>query len=146
MRSKLKWYYVLLAFAVVGVLATAILRILTPPPIPVPTTTFTSSSVGNTTTQFRNLTYTGTSIKFPSSLPVGLVEPSTDTPSSLIDSLVTRYQLSQHPNLDFIWLGQAKSLTYDKNSNVAILSLVEITPLQNSQPSSPFPTQETIAK
>jgi hypothetical protein len=146
MRSKLKWYYVLLGFAVVGVVVTAIIRILTPPPISVPTTTFTSKSVGDASIQYRNLSYTGSKPNFPNSLPIGLVQPSTDTPSTLLDSLISSFQLTQHPNLTFIWLGQGKSLTYDSASNVATLSLAENTTPPTTSSSTPFPSDEAITK
>jgi hypothetical protein len=57
--NRLKWYYVLLFFAVVGVVTTAIIRIITPPAVPVPVTTLLEQSVGDTSVIYINLAFVG---------------------------------------------------------------------------------------
>lgn len=146
MPKKITWYYVLLFFAITGVLVTAVLRILTPPIAEVPATEFLQRSVGNTAITYRNLKYEGAEFAPPASLPVAQLQPSSDTTDSLLQSIIDEYNLIPHPRAKNLWQRDNLSLSYNPQSQQASLTFGVLPFPEETTFSSPFPQDQAAAK
>lgn len=121
-RPLPKWVWLLVAVAAVILVIAAVIRVLTPPPIEVPTTTFQSTNLNNTTTNFTNITFSGTTPQFPESLPVAQAQASPITLQAVVDRFITRFKLEPVPQATGMWSGSVYTLTVDPTDQQTILT------------------------
>jgi hypothetical protein len=138
---QLRWYYLLLLFAVVGVVVANVLKILTPPPLAVPETPLLTQQLNDVQPVFRNLNFTGQAPTFPSSLTVATYQPSSAATTDLLTPLITKYSLTPHPAVPNLWSSSTQSLFWRTSTNVVELSLITPTTIEAS---GPFPTSEAV--
>lgn len=109
-----KWLRALGIFAVVGVLLTIVLRLITPPSPEIPKTDFVFTNQTSGTTTFANIRFTGDFTPPTSSLPIASIQASQTTLDYVRDSLIEQYELQQVVGISGLWQGPEYTLTYNE--------------------------------
>ncbi len=100
-----KWWWILLIFVAVGLLIAAILRVLTPPEVPVPLTSFSTTNYDQTQTVFSRVTFSGEKKAFPTSLPIHTAT-SNQTTTDVVAFLAQQYNLVNQNKVNETWRNQ----------------------------------------
>ncbi len=79
--------------AVILLIISAILRVLTPPPVQIPTTALTTTNIRNLPASFHNLTFSGSPIHIPNQLSIAKITSLSALSPDVINKIVTDFNL-----------------------------------------------------
>lgn len=115
------WKVLILLFAVVAVVLSALIRVLTPAATSVPETSFMTTGFSNVKTTFSNVVFSG-SYQADDKVFYVYDADQVDTSSDILPKLLSRFNLQPHPTAKNVWLGAEYSLTFDKSLNFYTLT------------------------
>jgi hypothetical protein len=128
-KIKLAWYHYLIILAAVVLIISSIIRVLTPTPT-ITNPNLSQSNYDNTTSIFSGARFVGQPIAIPKELGAYSLTQN-KTQDSLLQQIITKYNLKQNPDYPQYWNGQKYSLFHDEERNRFLLS-------KNQDPNSVF--------
>ncbi len=141
----LSWPLKLGIIAFVLTICAIVLKLLTPPKLPVIST---PSSIGKnfdgSTSQFHALTFTGNLPSFPATLPVYTTASSEQASQNIVTGLMKKYALKPHAISKNIWLNDNYSLV--KNPTLGTYVFSNSPPLTSSSPKTASDTTTSISE
>lgn len=115
------WYYYFGGLCALLLIISAVLRVLTPPPIPIHQSPTLTQNYDGTKTTFQNIQFTGNPPQLPTQLSIAKAAPSSLTTEKITGQFIDKFQLkplAQPPN---VWVGKDYSLTKDEGMGFFIL-------------------------
>jgi len=114
---KNRWVTILLVFSLVGLIATAIFRLITPTEPVAPKTEFITTNQAGGSTSFNNIRFTGSPPSPIESLPLATIQPSQTTLDYVREQLIANYQLQQVVGISGLWSGNTHTLSYNEEAD-----------------------------
>lgn len=111
------WLWILLVFTLIGLVLTAIFRLLTPQTPVIPKTEFISTNTSGGSTTFSNIRFTGTFTSAVAQLPVATIQPSQTSLDYVRSSLIEKFDLQQIVGLSGVWQGELYTLAYNPHGD-----------------------------
>lgn len=121
-----RWVQILIIFAVIGVIASFILRLITPQLLTVPASDFINSNTQWQSVSFENIVFEGLPPQIPTTLPLATVSPSQTTLDYVLGQLIATYGLEQVIGDESFWRGPTHSLAYDSFADEYLLYAASI--------------------
>lgn len=115
-----KWYVA--GIVTVMILITGFIRAITPDAPVVNESTFITTNLNNTTTQYHDITFVGREPLFPEKLPLAVAEPQNIAASQLEAIFINAFKLKQHDRAPNLWIGDTHSLTIQETTSEYTLS------------------------
>lgn len=110
---KTRWLTILVVLAIVGILATVILRLITPATTQIPKTDFVSTNQSGSLTSFSGVKFTGNYSSDIASLPPAVMQPSQTTLDYIKNQLIEKNDLQQAVGIESLWRGNNYTLSYN---------------------------------
>ena len=109
---RFNWMMGLGVLVAAGLILTAVLRILTPPPTQkvIPTPRLTQTNFDLSHSRFSNVIYSGPNFTPPETLPALAATTDTKTSQLITAQLINKYQLLPHPKSANVWTNGRYSL------------------------------------
>lgn len=111
------WLKVLVVFAVVGLIVTIVLRLITPAAPVIPKTEFISTNQSGGVTDFSGINFTGSYTSVVTALAPAAVSPSQTTLDYIKNQLIENYQLAQVIGSPSLWTSDRYTLSYNEASD-----------------------------
>ena len=121
-----RWPKILFFLAIIGVVATTILQLITPPETEVPPTTITSTNFVDTTTHFNNIKFSGEGISVETELPILQKEKILISEPEIKQNLLNAFSLKPYEKKENIWVGPQHSMLKPENKSTYVVNLLEI--------------------
>jgi hypothetical protein len=113
---KKKWYLILIAISIIGILVTIILRLITPKNTVLQQTDFIQTNKSGDQTVFKNIKFIG---EIPNNLKAGLplvgLQPSNTSADYIKDRFIENHNLTPVAEIDGLWKSDKYTLSYNES-------------------------------
>ncbi len=124
MLTKHKWLNYLVIAALVGIVVSAVLQVLTPSSPKIPATDIVTQNVDETSGNFEGVVFTGRKPELPEKLPIFQIKTQSSAEQKIIQQLIEEYGLQQHETRETLWASQSYTLSLNQQEQQIILAQI----------------------
>ncbi len=144
-RTQPKWWMWLVGAAVILLVVSAILRVLTPYQSPIPISATPRPNLDNSVTIFKSVVFVGPEPTLPQTLSVGDVSSANEALISVRDQLISDYKLTP-AKVDNLWTSDEAYLQKEQTTEAYTFGFTERVLTRSQLADRPVLTQEKLSE